>query len=289
MFSLCHKKPNPDRDIEQSAKMIRSLLGTMRPKIAVILGSGLGLLADRVSGAIEIPYTVLPGFPRPGVQGHDGKLVAGTIDGVPVIFLKGRAHLYEGIDFTTMKVCIRTLRAIGIEVLFVTNSVGSLSEKIQPGSIVAIEDHINLSGTNPLVGHNDEHWGPRFPPMNDAWDPALRKILLDAAAAIDIPMFSGVYVGLLGPTFETPAEIRFLQKIGADCVGMSTVADCIIARHCGMKVVGCNTVVNLAAGLSDVAPSHEETLKWGASTGEEKLSHVIIRFLRDWHEAQGRA
>ena len=280
---LCRQKSNPDRDIQKSAAMIRSLIGGLTPKIAVILGSGLGGLADRVSGAVEIPYGVLPGFPKPGVQGHDGKLVVGTLDGVPVVFLRGRVHLFEGTDYTALKIWLRTMRAIGIENLFITNSVGSLRADIPPGSIVAIADHINLSGTNPLVGHNDEHWGPRFPPMNNAWDKDLRAILVRAAAKINIPIREGIYLGLLGPTFETPAEIKYFQTIGADCVGMSTIADCIIATHCGMKVVGCNTVTNMAAGLSDTPPSHEETLKWGAATAEEKLSHVVIQFLRDWH------
>lgn len=283
---FCRKKNDPDQDIQKSAAIIKDLLGNLQPKIAVILGSGLGNLASKVSAPVEIPYSVLPGFPRPGVQGHDGKLVAGTLDLVPVIFLRGRVHLFEGADITPLKVLIRTMKAIGVEVLFLTNSVGSLKDDIQPGSIVAIADHINLTGTSPLVGHNDDQWGPRFPPMNNAWDKELRAILLQSARNINIPIREGVYLGLLGPSFETPAEIRYFRTIGADCVGMSTVADCLIATHCGLKVVGCNTVTNMAAGMSDVAPSHEETLKWGSITGEEKLSHVIMQFIRDWHTSK---
>lgn len=278
---LCCKKDNINRDIRKSADTIRSLIGGLQPKIGVVLGSGLGGLAERVSGAVEIPYSLLPGFPRPTVQGHDGRLIAGSIDGVPVLFCKGRVHLYEGVGPRPIKVMIRTLKMLGVDVIFLSNAAGSLRADVPPGGLMAIRDHINLTGMNPLAGPNEDDWGPRFPPMDNAWDADLRALFVSAAHKAGVPMAEGVYAGLLGPTFETHAEIRMLDRIGADSVGMSTVAECIIARHCGMRVVGCSAITNMAAGMGDIALSHDQTIEWAAVAGE-KLSAVVAQFLSDF-------
>lgn len=275
------RKPDADADIQTSARIISDLTNGLRPRVAVILGSGLGAVAGHVSGAVEIPYGVLPGFPQTGVQGHDGRLIAGSLDGVPVVFLCGRKHLYEGDDMSALKSMIRTMKAIGVETLVVTAAAGSLRPDLPPGSLMAVYDHINMTGGNPLQGPNDDQWGPRFPPMNDAWNPELSQRMMAAGHAVGVPVGLGVYVSVLGPNFETPAEIRFYQTIGADCIGMSVVPDCIIARHCGLNVVGCIVITNMAAGLSETAPSHAETLEWAAATGEGRLSHLLARFLRD--------
>lgn len=279
---FCRKKPDLNRDIRKSAEIVQALTKNLNPKIAVILGSGLGGLADRVDGAIEIPYTLLPGFPRPSVEGHDGKLIAGTVEGVPVIFLKGRVHLYEGVGAGPMKVMIRTLKTLGIETLFLSNAAGSLRNEAPAGGLIAIADQLNLTGVNVLVGPNEDEWGPRFPPMDNAWDEDLRAMLMAAAQRLNIPMIEGIYAGFMGPTFETPAEVRMAKTLGADSVGMSTVSECILARHCGMKVVGCSAITNMAAGMGEEALSHDQTIEWAAVAGE-KLSLVVVQFLQDWH------
>ncbi len=278
---FCCKKPDTNRDIRKSAEVIRALVKGLNPKIAVVLGSGLGGLAERVQGAVEIPYALLPGFPRPSVHGHDGKLVAGTIEGVPVIFLKGRVHLYEGVGASPIKVMIRTLKTLGVDTLFLSNAAGSLRREAPAGGLIAIADQLNLTGVNVLVGPNDEDWGPRFPPMDNAWDADLRVILMNAARKLNIPMIEGVYAGFMGPTFETHAEVRMAKTLGADSVGMSTVSECIIARHCGIKVVGCSAVTNMAAGMGSEELSHDQTIEWAAVAGE-KLSQVVVQFLQDW-------
>lgn len=282
---FCCKKPDLNRDIRKSAEIIRGLVHNLNPKIAVVLGSGLGGLAERVEGAVEIPYSLLPGFPRPSVQGHEGKLVAGTVEGVPVLFLKGRVHLYEGVGPAPIKVMIRTLKTLGIDTLFLSNAAGSLRMEAPAGGLIAIADQINLTGLNPLVGRNDDEWGPRFPPMDNAWDFDLRSILTSAAKKLNIPMIEGVYAGFMGPTFETHAEVRMAKLLGADSVGMSTVAECIVARHCGLKVVGCSAITNMGAGMSDDELSHDQTIEW-ASVAGEKLSHVVVQFLQDWHKTR---
>lgn len=274
-------KFNPDSNIHDSAEIITKALKGLKPKIAVILGSGLGSLANKVQAPVEIPYTDLPGFPRPGVEGHAGKLIAGTIEDVPVIFLKGRVHFYEGGNADPVRVMIRTLKSVGIDTMFLSNAAGSLRAEAGAGGLIAIADHINLMFSNPLTGPNDERWGPRFVAMDNAWDKDLRATLIASAKTIGVPMIEGVYCAFLGPTFETPAEIRMAKVMGADSVGMSTVPECIIARHCGMKVVGCSAITNMAAGMGEESLSHEQTLEWAAVAGE-KLSRVVMQFLKDW-------
>src|SRR3989304_1751166 len=249
------------QSVEGPRNVIRGRIGALQPKTAIILGSGLGGLGDKVGDAVTIPYQDLPGFPVLTVEGHEGKLVAGKLNGVAIIALKGRQHFYETDDAYPLKTLIRTMKSVGIETLFLSNAAGSLRPHIKVGELMAITDHINYMGFNPLVGPNDDDFGPRFPPLSDAWDPQLNGKLQAVAKKNNIVLHQGVYVAHRGPSFETPAEIRMSQKMGGDAVGMSSVPDCIIARHCGLKVIGCSCITNMAAGLSAEELSHEHTLE----------------------------
>lgn len=264
--------------VEQAVKIIRERAPGFTPKIAFVLGSGLGAVADLLDEVANISYGDLPGFPVPTVQGHEGNLRLGTVDGVEVAFLKGRVHLYEGVGTDSMKVMIRTLKALGTDLLFLTNAAGSLVKAYGPGSVVAITDHINLTGINPLMGPNDDEWGPRFPPMDDAWNPEARAVLTQAANKAGVAMGTGVYAQFMGPNFETPAEVRMAGIMGAGLVGMSTAAENIIAAHCGLKCIGVSAVTNLAAGLSDDPLSHEHTLE-GAKKAEQNMLALIKAFI----------
>ncbi len=264
--------------VELSAALVTAKLGARKPKIAIILGSGLGGLGDKVMDAVKIPYTELPGFPTLTIVGHSGELIAGKLNGVDVIALKGRKHFYETDDPYPLKTMIRTLKAVGIETLFVSNAAGSLRADIGVSELMMISDHINYMGMNPLVGANDEDFGPRFVPLTDAWDVDLRNKLKTAAKNINITLHEGVYIAFRGPTFETPAEIRMAKTMGADAVGMSSVPDCIIARHCGMKVVGCSCITNMGAGLSDEKISHAHTLE-NAGRGAANFEKLVQEFV----------
>jgi xanthosine phosphorylase len=232
----------------------------VQPRVGIVLGSGLGAVADAVDDATTIGYEELPGFPRPGVAGHAGRAVLGELSGVPVCVLMGRAHFYEGGDPLPRITPVRALRAAGAEVLVLTNAAGSLRPEVGPGRLMAISDHINLTGHNPLAGPNDEAIGPRFPSLRDAYDPALRADLHAAADDLGIELAEGVYLAVSGPSFETPAEIRAFRILGADAVGMSTVHETILARHAGLRVAAISAISNLAEGMSDRPLSHEQTL-----------------------------
>lgn len=265
--------------IEQAAVKITEAAGDLNPKLALTLGSGLGAVADLLEETASLSYEDLPGFPKPGVAGHAGELKIGHVAGVPAIFLKGRQHYYEGHGFDALKVMIRALKAAGVETLFLTNAAGSLRAEYPPGALVAISDHINLTGTNPLIGPNDDEWGPRFVSMDNAWDNDLRARLLEAGKAAGVtPLGSGVYCQFAGPTFETPAEIGMARAIGADTVGMSTVVENIIARHCGLDVMGVSAITNLAAGMNDEPLSHDQTLR-GAKLAEQNMAKLVEAFL----------
>jgi len=240
-----HKK-----NVAAARDMIRGKTGALKPKTAIILGSGLGGLAGKIDNAVTLSYRELPGFPVLTVPGHAGELVAGTLNGVDIIALRGRQHFYETGDAYPLKTMIRTMKALGVETLFLSNAAGSLQPHIRTGELMMITDHINYTGFNPLVGPNDDDFGPRFPPLDDAWDPRLGKKLKEAAGKKGITLHEGVYVAFRGPSFETPAEINMARKMGGDAVGMSSVPDCIIARHCGLAVVGCSCITNMGAGLS---------------------------------------
>jgi xanthosine phosphorylase len=248
------------------------------PRIGVVLGSGLAAVADAVEGQTVIPYSDLPGFPEPTVEGHAGRAVAGRIGGVPVIAFQGRAHLYEGVDLDEIRTPVRALHAAGAEILVLTNAAGSLRIDLGPGSLMLIEDHINMTGTNVLTGPNDDELGPRFPSLRDAYDPQLRADMRVAARDIDVELIEGVYVAVTGPSFETPAEIRAFHTMGADAVGMSTVHETTVARHCGLQVVAVSAIVNYAEGMSDDPVSHEQTLRDGARAAAD-LAPLITRFV----------
>lgn len=266
------------QNVASSAARIRQLLGEAKPKVAIILGSGLGGLGDRIRDAKRLSYRDLPGFPELTVEGHAGELIAGKLSGVDVIALKGRKHFYETDDAYPLKTMIRALKGAGCDILFVSNAAGSLRAKIGVSELMMITDHINFMGLNPLVGANDEDFGARFTPMGGAWSPRLQPLLRKAATDIGISLHEGVYIGFRGPSFETAAEIRMAQAMGADAVGMSSVPDCIIARHCGLEVVGCSCITNMGEGLSDEKLSHAHTLE-NARKGAENFEKLVERFV----------
>jgi xanthosine phosphorylase len=252
--------------------------GEARPRIGLILGSGLGAVADAVKSARVLGYDALPGFPRTTVEGHEGRAVLGRIGGVPVAVLQGRAHLYEGADLERLRTPVQALRAAGAEILVLTNAAGSLREEVGPGRLMVIADHINLTGANVLAGPNDPRLGPRFPSLRDAYDPALRAELHAAAAELRLDLAEGVYLAVSGPSFETPAEIRAFRTLGADAVGMSTVHETVAARHCGLRVAAVSAITNLAEGMSDRPLSHEQTLADAARAAED-LAPLLVRFV----------
>jgi xanthosine phosphorylase len=247
------------------------------PRLGIILGSGLGAVAEALEDAETISYADLPEFPAPSVHGHAGTLALGTLAGVPVACLQGRKHVYEGGDPGAMRGPVRALKAAGAEALFVTNAAGSLNAEVGPGSLMAISDHINMLGVNPLTGPNDDAIGPRFPSLRDAYDPELRAVLHETAQELGIPLAEGVYLATAGPSFETPAEIRAFRTLGADAVGMSTIPEVILARHAGLKVVAVSAITNLAEGMGGEALSHEQTLRY-ANQAAGDLTRLIIGF-----------
>ncbi|SLN74704.1 purine-nucleoside phosphorylase [Oceanibacterium hippocampi] len=269
---------------DEAAALVSARAGAFRPRLGLVLGSGLNAIAEAIETVARIPYAELAGFPPSRVAGHAGMLVLGRLGGVDVACLQGRAHLYEGHDPSVLRVPVRLLRAIGCEALLLTNAAGSLRPEAGPGSLMMITDHINMTGANPLVGINDDDVGPRFPDMVDAYDPALCSMLDHAAAASGVTLHRGVYMAMLGPTFETPAEIRAAAVLGADAVGMSTVPEAIVARHCGLRVAAVSLITNLAAGMSQDHLSHEQTLAAaGAAAG--RMEALIIAFLRRFAES----
>lgn len=258
---------------KDAAGIIRERAPGFAPAVGLVLGSGLGPLAESIQPVARIPYTDLPGFPRPSVEGHAGTLLLGHLAGVAVACFMGRLHLYEGRPAGEIALPIRTLRQLGASVLMLTNAVGSLRPEVGPGSLVLIDDHLNLQGTNPLVGPNDDRIGPRFPDLGDLYDAELRRRIHAVAEKVGIPVHGGVFAGWLGPCFETPAEIRMLRVLGADTVGMSTVAEAIAAKHCGLRVAALSIVTNLAAGMAGPL-SHGETLAQ-ASAAAERVATLL--------------
>ena len=264
-----------------AADAIRQLApGHETPRLALVLGSGLGPVADAVEDPVVIAYDQLPGFPVGSVAGHAGRLVLGRLGGTPVAVFQGRAHLYEGIPATQLAVPTRTARALGAEQIVVTNAAGSLRAEIGPGRLMAITDHINFTGANPLIGPNDDALGPRFVPMGTAYDRELTDRLHRAAEGEGIHMADGVYLAVAGPSFETPAEIRAFRTLGADLVGMSTVPEVIAARHAGLRCAAISAVTNLAEGMGGEELSHEQTLRV-AKEGAARLGPLIERFVED--------
>jgi xanthosine phosphorylase len=262
----------------EAADLIRARKPGFAPRVAMILGSGLGVLAEQMLDAVTIGFDELPGFPVSTVHGHAGELVLGTLAGVQVVCMKGRGHFYEGYGTAVMTSAVRTMKLLGCEMLFVTNAAGSLRPEVDAGSLVALTDHINgLPGT-PMVGPNDDRFGPRFFSMANAYDAEIRNVVKDTAAAKGITLHEGVFVCYPGPNFETAAEIRAFKTLGADVVGMSVVPEVVAARHCGLKVTGVSVITNLAEGMSPFPLSHEQTLKY-AAIGAKDLVALILAFL----------
>ncbi|KFC69868.1 MULTISPECIES: xanthosine phosphorylase [unclassified Massilia] len=265
----------------EAAEVIKARKPGFAPRAALILGSGLGVLAEQMTDAVSISYADLPGFPISTVHGHAGELVLGTLAGVPVVCMKGRGHFYEGYGANVMTSAVRTFKLIGCEMLLVTNAAGSLRPEVDAGSVVVLNDHINLLPGSPMAGPNDERFGPRFFSMANAYDADLRAMIKETAAAKGITLHEGVYLACPGPNFETAAEIRAFKTMGADVVGMSVVPEVISARHCGLKVAGISAITNLAEGLTPFPLSHEQTLKYAAIAAKDlvTLIHSFIERL----------
>lgn len=272
------RKPGKSADefssASRAAKFIQSKT-KLRPRIGLVLGSGLGAFADELSSAKHIPYDAIPGFPRSTVEGHSGQLVIGKAAGVPMAVMQGRVHLYEGYSPKEVVFPMRVLGLLGIRAAILTNAAGAINLDYNQGALVVIRDHINLQAGNPLIGPNDERFGPRFPDMSQAYWKPYREIALIQATRLGIQIHEGVYAAFRGPSFETPAEIRFLKTIGADLVGMSTVSEAIVARHMGIRVLGISCVTNMAAGTLDQPLTHAEVMETG-----ERVKGQFMSLLR---------
>ena len=267
------KSPASTDEFARASRAAKFILSKtkLRPKVALVLGSGLGAFADELASATSIPYQKIPGFPCSTVPGHAGSLVIGKAGDVPVAAMQGRVHLYEGYSSREVIFPMRVLGRLGIRAAILTNAAGAINLDYSQGALVVIRDHINLQGDNPLIGPNDERFGPRFPDMSDAYFKPYREIALREAKRLGLDVHEGVYAALSGPSFETPAEIRYLKTIGADLVGMSTVPEVIAARQMGIRVLGISCATNMAAGILDQPLTHAEVL----ATGERVKSHFI--------------
>lgn len=246
------------RQVQEAAAYVRSALGGRRPEIAITLGSGLGDLAERLDAPLTIPYKEIPHFPVSTVSGHKGQFVCGKLGGKEALCMQGRFHYYEGYDLKQVTMPVRVMKLLGIDSLLVTNAAGGINTGFHAGTLMLIEDHLNLTGENPLIGENLDAFGDRFFDMTVAYDKEYRTLAKATAEELNIPLATGVYAWLTGPNFETPAEIRYLRTIGADAVGMSTVPEVLVARHSGIRVLGISCITNLAAGMTDNTLSHEE-------------------------------
>lgn len=268
-----------------AADYIQKIKPGFKPRVAFILGSGLGDLVAQITNETTVNYADLPGFPVSSVHGHAGELVLGDLFGIAVICMKGRGHFYEGKGMSIMTNPVRTFKLLGCEFLFCTNAAGSLRPEVAPGSVVMLKDHINTMPGTPLVGDNDDRFGPRFFSLANAYDKGLRAEMANVAKGLNIPLTEGVFVSYPGPCFETPAEIRMMQIIGGDVVGMSVVPEVLSAAHCGLKVIALTAITNLAEGLSEVVLSHDQTLKF-AKLASVNFTKLIEAFLRSKNLAQ---
>lgn len=258
---------------EQASQYIQERI-KVKPKIGLILGSGLGVLADEIKHAVKLPYGEIPGFPESTVEGHAGQLVIGELEGQQVIAMQGRFHYYEGYSLDLVTLPIRVMKKLGVEQIIVTNAAGGINTSFSPGDLMIINDHLNFTGRNPLIGPNDAELGVRFPDMSQAYAPELRTLAKQVAKELGISVQEGVYVGVLGPSYETPAEIRMFRTLGADAVGMSTVPEVIVAVHSGLKVLGISCISNMAAGILDEPLSHEEVMATAEQVKEKFLTLV---------------
>lgn len=261
------------RMIEDTVSYIKERASEL-PTIGLILGSGLGVLADEIKDRTVIPYGDIPHFPKSTVEGHVGQLVIGKLGNKTVVAMQGRFHFYEGYSLKEVTYPVRVMKNLGVEKLIVTNAAGGVNTTYTPGDLMLINDHINLMGTNPLIGSNAHEYGPRFPDMSEAYNKDLRKLAKEVAQSQGFTFKEGVYVGLTGPSYETPAEIRYLRAIGVDAVGMSTVPEVIVANHSGIKVLGISCITNMAAGILEVKLSHDEVMETAEKIKERFLSLV---------------
>ncbi|KIL34286.1 purine nucleoside phosphorylase [Cohnella kolymensis] len=260
--------------IDEAAQFISSKT-SLRPEIGLILGSGLGVLGDDLEDAVTIDYADIPHFPVSTVEGHAGELIIGKLQGRNVALMRGRFHMYEGYEPERTALPVRVMKALGVTALLVTNAAGGVNLDYKAGDLMIISDHINLTGRNPLVGPNDNALGVRFPDMSEAYSRRLRQIAKQTASSLGFEVQEGVYVGLLGPNYETPAEIRMLRTLGGDAVGMSTISEVIVARHSGMEVLGISCISNMAAGILDQPLSHAEVMETTEQVKEKFLSLVL--------------
>jgi len=259
---------------EHAARTIRARIKE-EPRIAIVLGSGLGDFAEEFQDAVAIPYAEIPGFATSTAQGHAGRLVVGTVDNVPVAAMQGRVHFYEGYSLEEVTFPVRTFKLLGIKTLVLTNAAGGVDVQLSQGALMVINDHLNLMGANPLRGPNDDRFGPRFPDMTEVYSRELQELAVAEARAIGVDLRRGIYAGLAGPSYETPAEIHMLRGFGADAVGMSTVPEAIIARHMSMQVLGISCITNMAAGISDQPINHDEVMEIG-----RRVRDTFARLLR---------
>lgn len=259
---------------EAAAKFIQSKT-KLRPQIALVLGSGLGAFADEFEGAAKIPYTKIPHFPRSTAIGHAGQLVLGKVHGIPVAGMQGRVHLYEGYSAKQVAFPVRVFARMGVRAVILTNAAGGINLGYSQGALVAIRDHVNLQGANPLVGPNDDRFGPRFPDMTQAYDREFRRFVTEEGKKLSLDLHEGVYLALAGPNYETPAEIHSFRTLGADLVGMSTVPEVLAARHSGIRVLGISCVTNMAAGITGATLTADEVFETGA-----RVKHQFIALLK---------
>lgn len=267
-----------NQQIREAAEFVKTKV-SIRPQIGLILGSGLGILADEIVNPTAIPYGEIPHFPVSTVEGHAGELILGMLEEKPVVVMSGRFHLYEGHEAQKVTFPIRVMKELGVESMIVTNAAGGVNESFEPGDLMVIKDHLNLMFRNPLIGPNDSDLGPRFPDMSEAYDHTLRQLAHEVAKEQGFQLREGVYSGVLGPSYETPAEIRMIRKMGGDAVGMSTVPEVIVARHSGIRVLGISCISNMAAGILPQPLSHEEVMETANRVKDKfiKLVKGIIR------------
>ena len=264
---------------EHAARTIRARI-SVQPRIALVLGSGLGDFGDELEDSVRIPYQEIAGFPTSTVSGHAGRLVVGAVEGVPVIAMQGRVHYYEGYSLEEVTFPVRTFKLLGIDTLLLTNAAGGIDVQLSQGALMLINDHLNLIGSNPLRGPNDDRFGPRFPDMTEVYSRELQEIAVEEARAMGIELRRGVYAALAGPSYETPAEIHMLRGFGADAVGMSTVPEAIVARQMSMAVIGISCITNMAAGLGSEKIDHAEVMETGKQvhdTFAKLLRRLVVR------------
>jgi len=259
---------------ENAARTIRARM-TEDARIAIVLGSGLGGFAEEFEDPVTIPYRQIPGFVSSTAQGHVGSLVVGKVEHVPVIAMQGRVHFYEGYSLEEVTFPIRTFKLLGVNTLILTNAAGGIDVQLSQGALMVISDHLNLMGVNPLRGPSDERFGPRFPDMSEVYSRELQELVIEEARSLGVTLRRGIYAGLAGPSYETPAEIHMLRAFGADAVGMSTVPEAIVARQMGLKVLGISCITNMAAGISEQPINHEEVMETG-----QRVRETFTKLLR---------